>query len=371
MMKMKSCNICFILILFAPFWLTGQQSRPVINFVEKEYDFGTFRESDGIVSHDFTFSNTGKVPLIIQDVKASCGCTTPQWTKEPVLPGKTGIIRVSYNPKSRPGSFNKTIQVNSNADMPSVTLAVQGVVIPVDQVEAVYKYTAGQLRLQTIYAAFGEVYKGATAEYSIKVMNTATDKSARLSFRQLPQHLKATMDPEIIEPQQEGRIVLEYISALQKDWDYVVDRIDLLINGQPVSGNRISITANIKENFTSLTAEDLSKAPAVEFDQTSFNFGTITSDQVVEHIFKLTNHGNSDLIIRKVSASCGCTAVRPVKDLVGPGESTEIKAAFNAAGREGSQKKAITVITNDPKRSKTILWINAIVTKPESDTSKP
>lgn len=368
---MKIHLVCFILILFAPFWLMGQQSRPVINFVEKEYDFGTFRESEGIVNHDFTFENTGKVPLIIHDVKASCGCTTPEWTKEPVLPGKTGNIRVSYNPKSRPGSFNKTVQVNSNADVPSVTLVIQGVVIPVDQVEVVYKYTAGQIRLQTIYAAFGEVYKGITAEYTINVMNTSMDKSARLTFRQLPQHLKVTMVPAVIEPQQEGRITIEYLSALQKDWDYVVDRIDLLVNGQTVTGNRISITANIRENFTSLTADDLSKAPVAEFDQTTFNFGTITSDQVVEHVFKLTNQGISELLIRKVSASCGCTAARPVKEIVGPGESTEIKASFNAAGREGSQKKAITVITNDPKRSKTILWINGVVTKPESGTSKP
>jgi len=368
---MKSYTICFILILLTPFRIIGQQSRPVIHFVEKEYDFGTFRESEGNVIHDFTFTNTGKVPLIINDVKASCGCTTPQWTKEPVLPGKTGIIRISYNPKSRPGSFNKTIQVNSNADMPSVTLAVQGVVIPVDQVEVAYKYTAGQLRLQTIYAAFGEVYKGDTADFSIKVMNTSMDKSARLSFRQLPQHLRVTMVPEVIEPQQEGRIVIEYLSSVQKDWDYAVDRIDLLINGQPVSGNRISITANIRENFAGFTADDLSKAPVVTFDQTSFNFGTITSDQVVEHPFRLTNQGSSDLIIRKVSASCGCTAARPVKEIIGPGESTEIKASFNAAGREGSQKKAITVITNDPKRSKSILWINGIVSKPENSASKP
>jgi hypothetical protein len=349
----------------------SQQSRPVITFAEKEFDFGAFRESEGVVNHDFTFTNTGKVPLIIQDVKASCGCTTPQWTKEPVLPGETGTIRVSFNPKSRPGSFNKTIQVKSNADITSVTLAVKGVVIPVDNLETTYKYTAGQIRLQTIYAAFGEVYKGKTAEFTIKVMNTSPDKSATLSFKQLPQHLRAAMVPEVIEPRQEGSIELEYLSGMQKDWDYVVDRIDLLVNGQPASGNRISVTANIKENFADLTADDLSKAPVVDFDQITFNFGTIPSSQVVDHVFTITNRGTSDLIIRKVSASCGCTAVRPVKDLVSPGESTAIKVSFNAAGREGSQKKAITVITNDPKRSRTILWINGIVTKSEVGSSQP
>lgn len=351
--------------------LSGQQSGPVIAFSEKEHDFGTFRESEGVVSHDFIFTNSGNAPLIINDVKASCGCTTPQWTKEPLLPGRTGTIRVSFDPKARPGSFNKTINVNSNADVPSVILSIHGVVIPVDRVEETYRYSIGQLRLQTIYAAFGEIYKGSSAEFVIKVMNTSSDKPAQLSFKQLPQHLKVTMMPEIIDPQQEGRIVIEYMSSLQKDWDYVVDRIDLLVNGQSVPANRISITANIKENFKDFTADDMSKAPEVEFDQTNYDFGVITPDKVVEHVFQLTNRGKSDLYIRKVSASCGCTAVQPAKIIIAPGESTAIKATFNAAGREGNQKKAITIITNDPKRSKTILWINGMVSKPETGKSNP
>jgi hypothetical protein len=151
----------------------------------------------------------------------------------------------------------------------------------------------------------------------------------------------------------------------------VVDRIDLLVNGQSVPANRISITANIKENFKDFTADDMSKAPEVEFDQTNYDFGVITPDKVVEHVFQLTNRGKSDLYIRKVSASCGCTAVQPAKIIIAPGESTAIKATFNAAGREGNQKKAITIITNDPKRSKTILWINGMVSKPETGKSNP
>jgi hypothetical protein len=367
----KSLSACFLLCLFFNIPLSGQQSKPTIIFAEKDHDFGTFRESDGIISHDFTFTNTGKVPLIIEDVKASCGCTTPQWTNEPLLPGKSGNIRVSFDPKQRPGSFNKTIQVTSNADVPSVTLLIQGVVIPVDNVEDVYKFTVGQLRLQTIYVAFGEVFKGNTAEFSIKVMNTSSDVPAKPSFGQVPPYLKITIVPEIIEPQQEGKILIEYNSSLQKDWDYTVNRLEMLINGQSVPGNRISITANIKENFKDLTAEELSMAPVVEFEQTSYDFGTVTPDKIVEHVFKLTNRGKSSLFIRKVSASCGCTAVQPEKTVVGAGESIQIKATFNAAGREGNQKKAITVITSDPKRSKTILWLTGIVSKPGQSLINP
>jgi hypothetical protein len=358
-----SLTFCFFLCPFFIPRIAGQQVTPVITFTEKEFDFGTFRESEGVITHDFLFTNSGKVPLIINEVKASCGCTTPQWTRQPVLPGKTGTISVSFDPKARPGSFNKTIQVHSNADMPLVTLGIHGVVIPVDRVEDTYKFTIGPLRLQTVYASFGEVYRGSTAQFTIKVMNTSNDKPAQLSFKQLPPHLRAAMAPEVIDPQQEGRIVIDYVSSLQNNWDYAVDRVDLLINGQAFPNNRISVTANIKENFEDLTADDLEKAPVVEFDHTTYDFGTISPDKVVEHIFSLTNNGKSGLIIRKVSASCGCTAVQPAKTLVNPGESTSIKAVFNPAGREGNQKKAITVITNDPKRSKTILWINGIIEK--------
>jgi len=359
----KSIFFSVLFSLFTHFYLAGQESKPVIAFTQKDFDFGTFPESAGLVIHDFQFTNTGKVPLILHDVKASCGCTTPEWTKEPVLPGKSGNIRVTFNPKNRPGSFNKTIQVNSNADLPSVTLAIQGVVIPVEKVEDVYRFSVGPVRIQTIYAAFGEIYKGSSAKFSMKVMNTSYDTTVQLSFKQLPKYISVKMVPAVLGPGQEGRIDMEYASSLQNNWDYVIDRVDLLVNGKSVPNNRISITANIRENFQALTAEDMAMAPLVEFDQTTFDFGTTSQDKVIEHVFTLTNTGKSTLYIRKIAASCGCTAVQPAKTTIAPGESTQIKTVFNPAGREGNQKKAITVITNDPRRSKTILWLNGIVTR--------
>jgi hypothetical protein len=195
----------------------------------------------------------------------------------------------------------------------------------------------------------------------MKVMNTSHDTAVQLSFKQLPSYISAKMIPATLGPQQEGRIDMEYSSALQSSWDYVVDRVDLLVNGKAAPNNRISITANIRENFESLTPEEMASAPVVQFDETTFDFGTISPDKVIEHAFILTNTGKSNLYIRKVGASCGCTAVQPAKTTIAPGESTRIKTVFNPAGREGNQKKAITVITNDPKRSKTILWLNGIV----------
>ena len=88
---------------------------PEATFAKSTYDFGTFSEEKGKVTHVFEFTNTGKEPVILQDVKTSCGCTTPNWTKTPVAPGKKGQVAVTYNSTGRPGQFSKTITVTSNA----------------------------------------------------------------------------------------------------------------------------------------------------------------------------------------------------------------------------------------------------------------
>src|SRR5436190_1720705 len=72
-----------------------------VAFKADNYDFGTIEEGPA-AEHVFTFTNTGKEPLIIQRVQPSCGCTTPDWTKEPVAPGKTGMIKASYGTQGRP-----------------------------------------------------------------------------------------------------------------------------------------------------------------------------------------------------------------------------------------------------------------------------
>jgi hypothetical protein len=353
-----------VFLLFFGISVSAQQEKPILAFSEKEFNFGTIKETDGERVHDFQFTNQGKVPLIVNNVKSSCGCTVPSWPREPVLPGKTGNIKVSFNPKNQSGAITKTVQILSNAEVPQVVLSVRGIVIPAEKVEDVFKFNVGELRLQTIYAAFGEVYKGRSAQYSIRVFNNSANQPAVLTFSKLPAHLKITVKPQTIEPLQEGVIELEYLTAELNNWDYVVDRLDLLVNGKVVPNNRINVTANIKEDFSGLSAEQLALAARAEFDSREFDFGSIAADKIVEHSFMLTNAGKSNLYIRKVTASCGCTAVQPARTTIPPGESTAIKAVFNARGREGNQKKAITVITNDPKRSRSILWINAMVEKP-------
>lgn len=97
-------------------------------FDNEVFDFGEVIEGDK-AEHEFTFKNTGSEPIIIEKVKASCGCTTPQWPKTPIAPGQEAAIKAIYNSKGRPGKFNKAIRITSNADEPTKVLYIKGEVI--------------------------------------------------------------------------------------------------------------------------------------------------------------------------------------------------------------------------------------------------
>ena len=104
-------------------------AQPAIKFMEEGHDFGEVIEGK-LASHEFEIMNTGNQPLIINNVQASCGCTSPFWTKEPIMPGKTGKIKATYNSAGRPGQFNKSLTVVSNAGTgSSKVLTIKGIVI--------------------------------------------------------------------------------------------------------------------------------------------------------------------------------------------------------------------------------------------------
>ena len=98
----------------------------IVKFDQETVDFGT-AQLNKPVTVEFNFTNVGKAPVIIQDAQPSCGCTTPDWTKEPVLPGKTGVIKATYN-AATVGSVNKTVFVNFKGISQTLELHLKGTV---------------------------------------------------------------------------------------------------------------------------------------------------------------------------------------------------------------------------------------------------
>ena len=125
---MKKLSLTLLFTIF----LTGlfAQSKPEIKFNKTIHDYGSVKEEVEVAVSDFEFTNIGKSPVIIQRVIASCGCTAPTYTREPVLPGKKGEVKVAYHTTHRPGNFRKSIRVYTNVPDTVYTLTVKGNVIP-------------------------------------------------------------------------------------------------------------------------------------------------------------------------------------------------------------------------------------------------
>lgn len=353
--------LLFVSILMAP--VTGQTIQPKISFEKNLHDFGKFAEADGKLTYKFVFVNTGGGDLFIQNVTASCGCTAPQWTREPIPPGGKGFVAATFNPAGRPGPFRKYITVVSNSDPGSVRLTITGEVTPKPRsIEDDYRYEMGPMRLKSNHLAFGNIKNTQETKKSLEVVNTS-DETVSVEFVGVPSHINISVSPSSLEPGQKGSITADYNAPQRNDWGFVIDRMNLKINGVSERNYSLVISANIEEDFSTMSAEELAKAPVLSVDDPEFKFGKIKQGDKVDHVYVLTNSGKSDLHIRKVKASCGCTAVQPDKKVIGPGESVNIKTVFNSAGKVGAQNKTVTIITNDPKKSKMILWVKGEVEK--------
>jgi hypothetical protein len=102
---------------------------PILTFTEIFHDFKQIRQ-DEVVDYTFTFKNTGDQPLMITDIKIPCGCTTPEFSKEPVLPGKEAKVKVTFNPVGQPkGEFRKTLVVHSNMPGREPMLLIKGEIV--------------------------------------------------------------------------------------------------------------------------------------------------------------------------------------------------------------------------------------------------
>lgn len=117
----------FFFVLACLCLTTAALAQGKLKFKEETREFGKIQQGKP-VTHEFVFTNTGNAPVVISNATATCGCTTPEWSKEPILPGKTGIVKATFNAAVM-GQFNKPVTVYTNAETPTVTVYLKGEVV--------------------------------------------------------------------------------------------------------------------------------------------------------------------------------------------------------------------------------------------------
>ena len=144
-------NILFILLLLTSSLGFAQEEiklkeKGEMKFEKTRHNFGVFALDTAILTYDFVFTNVGKSPLIIHQASASCGCTVPEYTLEPIMPGSKGKITVTYNGKGRrPGVFRKSVTIHNNGRQTPIRIYIEGEMIgdeePIKPVELVQDST--------------------------------------------------------------------------------------------------------------------------------------------------------------------------------------------------------------------------------------
>jgi len=327
----------------------AQVNKP-IQFKEELFDFGPIQESGGSVVHEFMFTNASNQPVKILGVQASCGCTTPDWTKESVAPGKTGFIQASFNPKGRPGFFNKSLTVTTDLDPTPIVLTIKGRVETGGHAEeSSYPITKGNWKLKMESFNLGKVYhKDEFTTRDFSIMNAGT-KAITFSGKVVgPSYIKADVTPKTLAPGAKGNVKISYNGFKKGQYGFQSDNIELYTDDEEMPVKVFNIYATLEDYFPELSKEEKAKAPQLRIGVTSVDFGRFKSTASSTREITVTNTGKKELALRSLQGNCACVVATAKKTVLKPGESTTIQITLSAQDRQGTQQKALTIYSSDP-----------------------
>lgn len=354
-------------LILSVIWLfstIGAFSQGLLEIKEPERVLKNVLADNQPETETYSVKNTGTQPVIISRVIPMSSLLKAEWPRGPILPGKTGEISISFLPMQLQKNFNFRIVVYSNASNNRQELTLSGNVTDnPSKPELLYKFNMNGLKFQTNQVNFHKIYTWQTVSDTIAYYNTLHE-NVTLTVLYKPRHLGVQFVPEQVAPKQKGKLILTYNAPQKNDYGYSYENLVLSVNGSKQYSNRLSIVADLKEDFSRLTPKERANAPAAVVDKPEISFGDLPRGEKADCDFQLTNAGKSPLIIRKTHASCGCTAVTLGQNEIRPGQSTTIRATFDSKGKSGRQYKTITVITNDPQHPELLLRIYGNIKNP-------
>lgn len=335
---MKGLLSCvFLLSFFSAF------PQAVIHFSSKSHDFGTIQEVGGAVAYDFEFENQGNAPILIKNVESSCGCTSPEWTKQPVLPGKKGFVKATFNPKDRPGYFDKTITVYSNARPGVIELKIKGTVQGKTRTildDYPYELPSG-LRLPLEEISLMKVRKDEVKSMAIGVFNNA-GKQVAVSFVNLPPYIQMGIEPQQIGNKSQATIKVAYNTAMHGEYGLNREEVTMVVDGKKYT---LPVSVYIEEVFKEVNT---AVAPVAEVDKKYYNFGKTTSAQPASFTYQLKNAGKTLLKVHRIYANDSRVVAEITKKELQPGESVPIIVKTIPGAEAGNVSAVVSVISNSP-----------------------
>ena len=326
-----------------------------LEFDAMNHDFGTIREVDGKVSHTFRFRNVSAKPVVIIAVQTSCGCTVPEYSKRPVMPGQSGEITLTYNPADRPGVFTRDADVYAADRSVIATLRIEGSVEPRPRsVEESYPFDlGGGLRASAMFVPFGYVSHGERKQSYIDIINVSP-RPVTVGVRPVESSgLLSIHVPSRLAAGAKGEIRLEY-AVPDDSGRYMTadDSAEILADGR-AADIRLTANAIVVEKYAPASEFP---APQAQLNKNIANFGTVKHSAPVRRLrFAIDNTGGDRLIINGVectgeSADAVSTTLAAGGGIDG-GESAEFEVLLRPEKADyGFMTVRLRIFTNDPVR---------------------
>ncbi|MDR3220010.1 MAG: DUF1573 domain-containing protein [Dysgonamonadaceae bacterium] len=341
MKKIGLVVTCFMLSLCIAF---AQNEK--ISFNEMVHDFGVIGYKDGKVSCNFVVTNKSDAPLVISDVKASCGCTTPSWTKEPIEPGKTGTITAVYSPTGV-ASFSKSITVYTNLSNP-VTLQIKGEVVNGVSVGGTqlpsrdYVEAFGDYALKTKTLNFDRVGAGELKTLHLEVFNKS-DKPIAQKVQKLPKYITVKFSEAAVPAKKEAVVEVTLDTKVAGLYGNLQGEINLLINGVSCA---FPYSATILDNFEKWLPEKRVNSGRINVNFSQIDFGNFSKGN--SRTIKISNSGKTQLNIRNIQLSNPLITVSKKQFSVNPGEIEGVTITVNETMLKSALSSTITIVSDDP-----------------------
>lgn len=352
-----------VLAVALPCAAQSGDTRPeeeVVRFEEKIHDFGDLTIADKSVSCKFVFTNISKKPVVVHNVVSSCGCTVPHWTKQPVKPGETGAIEVTFKNDQGAYPFSKSITAYISGINRPVILHIKGVVYGKKlTLKEMYTHTiGGVLGTRETTLALGNMYQGKAKSDATSIANL-TNKSVKVKVIPEDEALSVAVVPNPIPANSKASLAYTVNTANgEKKWGNSEYRFGFEVDGKPAE-EKMRVVTTIADNFDGYTQAQKDKGPVPTFEKGYWETGAIDKGAQLEHTFTVKNTGKSQLVIYKVDSDDGRAAIlttAPIK--VAPGKSTQIKIKYDTSTLTGEFVSIVTLTTNSPLRPRLDFFIN-------------
>ena len=320
----------------------------VVRLDKTIHDFGDVMLSQGSLSCTFTVTNISKKPIVIYNVVSSCGCTAVKWTREPILPGKTGTISTTYTNDEGPYPFDKTLTAYISDVKKPIVLRLRGVAHDKKlSLAQLYPEHRGALALKKTDIKLGNLIQGGQRGDAVNVANIGTIP-AKISFTDITPGLQISVYPNPIPPGKSAK--MSYIvTADRNKWGKNKYYATPIINGQ--KSRPISVWTFTIDDFSSWTAEQQNNASQPIFDSSSYDFGKVRRGTKLTATFTAKNLGGSTFHVYKADTDTKGITI-PVKfgDIASGADGTYKFGVDTSSLPAGDNDIIIILTTNCPLR---------------------